>query len=488
MSLDEILTSEFAPAAEAAELAAPALAASAPPARDRIAEIIVHSEAVVQILGVPPHWLVRRGSTAMVGVVGLLVLLAWLIHYPDTVPAGAAITMKAPPALVVAQANGHLETLVVRDGDKVQGGEVLARVQNSLDPQAAAQLQAVLAGWHDDQLPPRQTIATLMALPLGELQGDCAAMARTYSDYTWHLSADPIGIQIRTLAAQRAPLEDRIASLQRQRVLMSEEVALAERGYQRMLPLTAQHEVSLVTLDDRQRIVLAAKRAVEGNVVDEANTRLELDKIDQAIVELNERDQQQRQDLMVALRQAVKTLGAKLATWDRTYVLRAPIAGRVSLSHFWTDSQFIHTGDEVMAIVPAEAQVPFARISLPISRAGLVKVGQTVFIRLDNYPGEQFGLLKGRVIEIAPVPLKARFAVTVALPDGLVTTFGRRLTYQQEMQGQAEIIAEDLRVIDRIFYQFRRLFRQDDNATRREAQPPDEFPSHERSGNPDAGH
>jgi len=29
-----------------------------PPARDRIDEIILHSEAVVQILGVPPHWLV----------------------------------------------------------------------------------------------------------------------------------------------------------------------------------------------------------------------------------------------------------------------------------------------------------------------------------------------------------------------------------------------------------------------------------------------
>ena len=64
-----------------------------------------------------------------------------------------------------------------------------------------------------------------------------------------------------------------------------------------------------------------------------------------------------------------------------------------------------------------------------------------------------------RVAAISPVPFKARYAVEVALHDGLVTTFGQHLAYQQEMQGQAEIVVEDLRVIERIFYQFRRLFR-----------------------------
>ena len=44
-------------------------------------------------------------------------------------------------------------------------------------------------------------------------------------------------------------------------------------------------------------------------------------------------------------------------------------------------------------------------------------------------------------------------------PPSGVTAFGEHLSYQQEMQGQAEIVVEDLRVIDRLLYQFRRLFR-----------------------------
>jgi hypothetical protein len=336
---------------------------------------------------------------------------------------------------------------------------VLARIHNSADPDAVTQLEAVLAKWQGDRGSPDSEIAALATLPLGELQGDYAAMARAHAAYAWHLTADPIGVQLRALTAQRAPVEDKIESLQQQQVLLAQEVPVAERGYARAVELTRHQNASLQTVDDRQRLVTGAKRALQGNLIDLANTRLDLARLDQTLTEMTVRDRQQRQGLLVALQEAVKTLSGRLALWERTYVLRAPIAGMVSLSHFWTDSQFIRAGEEAMAIVPAKARTPIGRVSLPINRAGSVQVGQTVFIRLDNYPGEQFGLLKGRIAAMSPVPLGARYTVEVALPDGLVTTFGQHLVYQQEMQGQAEIVVEDLRVIDRIFYQFRRLFR-----------------------------
>ena len=452
---------DIEPASELSLLELPALLveAPAPAARDRVAEIILHSESVVQILGVPPRWLARWGATVMVGVVGFLIGLAWLIHYPQVVPASVVITTPVPPAMVVARASGHLETLTVRDGDTVQSGAVLARIHNSTGPDAVTRLEAALSEWQANRGLSESAIAAFAALPLGELQGDYAAMARAYAAYDWHVTADPIGVQIRTLAAQRAPLADRIEALQRQQVLLQQEVAVAEREYERASELVRHQDASLLTLDDRERQVIDGKRALQDNLIELANTRLDFARIDQTVTEMAVRDRQERQDLLVAWQEALKTLSGKLALWERTYVLRAPISGQVSLSQFWTDSQFIHAGDDVMAIVPAKSRDPIGRVSLPINRAGSVQVGQTVFIRLDNYPGEQFGLVKGRIAAISPVPLAGRYAVDVTLVDGLVTTFGRHLAYQQEMQGQAEIVVEDLRVIDRIFYQFRRSMR-----------------------------
>jgi multidrug resistance efflux pump len=450
---------DIEPAAELSLLDFPELLVEPPPARDRVAEIILHSESVVQILGVPPRWLARWGATVMVGVVGFLIGLAWLIHYPEVVPASVVITTPVPPATVVARASGHLETLTVRDGDTVQSGVVLARIHNSADPEAVTQLEAALTEWQANHGLSQNAIATFAALPLGELQGDYAAMARAYAAYDWHVTADPMGVQIRALSAQRAPLAERIEALERQQGLLEREVAVSQREYERAAELVRHQDASLLTLDDRERQVIDGKRALQGNLIELANSRLDSARIDQTITEMAVRDRQQRQDLMVAWQEALKTLSGKLALWERTYVLRAPIAGKVSLSQFWTDSQFVRTGDDVMAIVPANSRNPIGRASLPINRAGSVQIGQAVFIRLDNYPGEQFGLVKGRIIAISPVPLAGRYAVDVTLVDGLVTTSGRQLAYQQEMQGQAEIVVEDLRVIDRIFYQFRRSMR-----------------------------
>jgi multidrug resistance efflux pump len=425
--------------------------------RDLVDEIILHSEPVVHILGVPPHWLVRWGTTAMVAVVALLATLAWLIHYPDVVSAAVAITTPVPPAIVVAQASGHLIDLTIHEGDNVERGDVLARIRNTADPGAVAKLAGMVAQWEKDPEASQATDVHLAMLPLGELQGDYAAVARAQEAYSYNLKVDAIGAQMRIFAAQREPLQERFESLQRQRVLLVDETAIAQQDLNRVTELARRQDASLLTLDDRARVVLATEERLEGVVVDLANTRLELDRIEHTVTELRARDRQQREDLRMALLESIKTLSGKLALWERAYVLRAPISGRVSLSRYWTDSQFVRAGDDVMAIVPSGRQTPIGKLSVPINRAGSVQLGQTVFIRLDNYPAEQFGLLKGIITTISPVPQSARYAAEITLPAGMVTTFGRRLVYQQEMQGQAEIMIENLRVIDRIFYQFRRL-------------------------------
>jgi len=44
------------------------------------------------------------------------------------------------------------------------------------------------------------------------------------------------------------------------------------------------------------------------------------------------------------------------------------------------------------------------------------------------------------------------------LPNGLKTSYNRELIFDKEMRGSAEIITEDLRLIERVFYQFREIF------------------------------
>jgi hypothetical protein len=95
---------------------------------------------------------------------------------------------------------------------------------------------------------------------------------------------------------------------------------------------------------------------------------------------------------------------------------------------------------------------------------GKLKVGQKALIRLSNYPDREFGVLEGVLTDISKTPDTDGFLVLdIKLPNQLETSFGIEIEFQQEMIGTAEIITEDLRLLERLMYQFRDLFRRSDN-------------------------
>ncbi|WP_281925314.1 HlyD family secretion protein [Flavobacterium collinsii] len=93
--------------------------------------------------------------------------------------------------------------------------------------------------------------------------------------------------------------------------------------------------------------------------------------------------------------------------------------------------------------------------------SGKIKVGQMVNIRLANFPDREFGVLKGKIRNISLVPNKdGNLLLDVALLNGLETSYKKQIVFQQEMKGTAEIVTEDLRLIERILYQFKSIFKQ----------------------------
>jgi HlyD family secretion protein len=83
-----------------------------------------------------------------------------------------------------------------------------------------------------------------------------------------------------------------------------------------------------------------------------------------------------------------------------------------------------------------------------------------VNVKFDNYPYVEFGLVKGTVKNVSLVPEDNFYTVEVVFPDGLVTNYNKPLEMQNELTGKAEIIAEDLRLIQRIFNPIRSVWKE----------------------------
>jgi len=90
------------------------------------------------------------------------------------------------------------------------------------------------------------------------------------------------------------------------------------------------------------------------------------------------------------------------------------------------------------------------KIDLPTAGAGKVKIGDQVNIQFDNYPHLQYGMVKGYVNNISKVPDDEYYMVEVELPTGLHTFYGNDIPFSQNMQGQAEILTDDLRILERV--------------------------------------
>ncbi|GAB3956079.1 hypothetical protein GCM10028805_44810 [Spirosoma harenae] len=126
------------------------------------------------------------------------------------------------------------------------------------------------------------------------------------------------------------------------------------------------------------------------------------------------------------------------------------------------ENQVLKAGSEVMYVGVIDKNQYFGELRIPQANFGRVKKGHEVLIKFQGYPFEEFGAVEGiiRSISQIPSPDNTYFSAIIELSKGLRTSYNKNLTCKTGMEASAEIITEDLRLIERILYQLRRALRQ----------------------------
>ena len=174
-------------------------------------------------------------------------------------------------------------------------------------------------------------------------------------------------------------------------------------------------------------------------------------------MQLQIQDYQEQAKLKSELQQSVKALSTELTNWKQKYLIASPVSGRVSFFNVWAINQNVKQGDELFAIVPNQKQMFIGKCTLPIANSGKLTEGQIVNIKLDNYPYNENGILSGLVSNISQVPTKDNYMIDVTLTNGLTTSYNKTLIYKEQMTGTADIITKNISVMDRIFFNFKKL-------------------------------
>jgi multidrug resistance efflux pump len=411
------------------------------------------NEQIRVVLGQVPPWFLCWGTTMIFVCLIMMVTLGWYIKYPDVVQAAIVITTKSPPIAVVARTNGKLNPILVADQEAVEPGRVLAVIENTARPKDVYALRQAVEGL--GSLDP-SALATFTARPswqLGEIQESYHAFEKSLQDWRLYQRLDPQAKALASLQKQVGEYSRLLAKQQSQQQLYEKELQLASQIFERHKQAFERQLISPADLEQRQRELFQATRYRDDIKNQVSTTAIRIEEIQNSMLNLTVDKQRAESEYRQSLAARLDALKTGISQWEETYVLRAPIGGQVTFFDFRSENQYVKDGEEVLTIVPDEEERPVGKVSMSLHNSGKVKDGNKVLVQLQNYPAREFGMLVGTVNNIALVPKNNAYAIEVAFHDGLRTTFNQSLQFRQEMQGSAEIITEDLRLIERIFYQ-----------------------------------
>ena len=414
--------------------------------------IQLRSEEVQDILTAVPLWMIRWGNTLIFFLIIGVISISYFVKYPDIIAADAVITTQLPPQKVYAKTTGQIDTILLIDNQYISANTPIAIIENSASFEDVFFLKSIIDTISINNNHFAFPIDDIPFLTLGEIAPIYALFQNSIDQYMMNHDWQPYSNEDLANRQSLTELKSRLENLKAQQVMNLEELDVKQNGLERSKLLFEQGVISAVELENKQLESIQSKRSFEDRkltisqvegLINDANLKLKTTIINQS---------KEEKMLLRTVIQSFQQLQKEISDWEQKYVLRSNIDGQVAFLDYWTENQTINAGDMVFTIIPQEKKDFLAKLKTPNLNSGKIQKDQTVYISLKNYPETEFGVLKGKIEKISLMTDKDGFyIVDVSLPSNLITSYEREIEFKQEMEGSAEIVTEELRLIDRFF-------------------------------------
>ena len=389
----------------------------------------------------------------------MVLLMSYFIKYPEFVPAPIIVTSQNPPEKLEARINSKIEKILVKNQQEVKKNDILMILQSTANYQDVLRLKKLV-----DSISPNQIFSfpvnETSALKLGELQSDYNTFAKAFQDEKLYAKLQPYAPE--NIAANQGLSEysSRIATLKQQLSLENAKFDLSKKNFSRSQSLFDQGVISKMELENEKIKYLQAEQNLK-------IINISLSQMQEGISTFNKTKsgasisaQKDKSNYASQTLQMFEQLRKSLKQWEQSYLLISSTDGVVSFQQFWGENQFIKTNDVILSILPTDKMAVVGRMQVPSTNSGKIVPGEKVLIKLDNYRFQEYGIVEGKVQNISLAPdEKGNYYVDVILPNGLKTSYNKTLPLDKELKGNAEIVTEDLRLIERFFYQIRKLLK-----------------------------
>jgi multidrug resistance efflux pump len=417
--------------------------------------VIIRDENFQEIISRRPGFLSRWALVIYCIILGGLFTGTWFIQYPELITAKVTLTSTNAPKEIMVRQDGKLVKLFVKNSELVEKGKVLGWMESTASPLQVIDLSAKL----DSTLLYLQngSVENIVGLyhdgflTVGELQNAFQQYITAYQQFCDYLSN---GYYLKTKQALQHDIQEIDKSktnLEDQRKLLEQDLALSEESFKSNQTLFNSHVIAKSELRDQESRLVNKKLMIpqlKQNLFSIETSRREKEK---EISNLDHTIQQQQ----IIFREATQSLQSSVNEWKKNYLITAATSGKISFVLPVQENQYQHSGTMLGYINPETSQF-YAQLSVAQTNFGRLALGQHVQLRFDAYPYVEFGYVEGVIQYVSSVATDSGFLVNVELPKGLVTNHKTRLQFKSGLKGNALIVTQEMRMIERLFFSIKK--------------------------------
>ncbi|MER8570284.1 HlyD family type I secretion periplasmic adaptor subunit [Mesorhizobium sp. M0924] len=346
----------------------------------------------------------RRIVWIIASLVIALIAVAGLIPVDQVVTARGLVVSKSPNMVVQPLETAIVRSIDVREGQHVQAGQVLARLDATF---ASADLAAL-----------GMQVSTLEA-EVARLKAEADGQTFNYDglDPSWTLQAS-------IFERRKAVYDAKVENFDRQRDELSSVVSRSlsdADGYRQRLAVAGSIEEMRKQLEARQvgsrlnTLLAEDNRAEMSRALGNAEQTAQAAKLQQAGVAA-ERDgyiQGWRADVSQSLSEAssrmsdARELHNKAKLRKQLVELKSEADAIVQSVAKVSVGSVLQSGERLITLVPANAQLEI-ETNIVGRSSGFVHIGDPVVIKFDTFPYSQYGLAHGTVRTLSPDSFSAQ--------------------------------------------------------------------------------
>ena len=414
------------------------------------------SDLVKEVLETPPSWLIKWGSTWSLVVVLMILAISWFVEYPDMVKGAVQITSNDVAKAINSRKDGILEELFVKEGEVVTKNQRLGRIESIADPDEINKLKIYLVNLQKSLNSGKKSISSSGKLPelnnLGELQEFFQGFSQAYNSKSYFGSSGVESEKLEIINQDLREYEKVDENLQKQLSNYNNDYRLANDEFLNQQKLYKKGLISQNELRLSESKMIAKKQQMDQVVSAFNSNQIQKNQKQQEILSVKKGEQDQNANFKLE----VNRLLSAIENWEKEHYLTASSDGKLIFLKNIQVNQQVRNGENLFYVMPTNANSTYGEMFVGQYNIGKIKVGQRVILKFDGYPYQEFGTIDAKIATISDIPIDSVYRIKVVLPKNELLKNNKNVKIKVGMTASGEIVTEELRLIEKLFYEIRK--------------------------------